>query len=252
MVIYQNDHLGTPQKMTSVSGAVVWSAKYNSFGKATIDGSSTVTNNLRFPGQYEDEETGLYYNWHRYYSNNTGRYLKNDPIWSKKGLSLYSYVLNNPTTIIDPLGLREWTIHRYGASVSAVIVSLSGQRVQFVSNCEDNIRITKTYLVIGIGLTVGLEASAWGGPNDEDQSTGYFGDTNVYEEEPDPVMGISVSGPSAGIIAYGGTLGSASLDFNSYAEVYGATSGSSLGLSLFNFEGQGYIPLGIETERCCE
>jgi hypothetical protein len=129
---------------------------------------------------------------------------------------------------------------------------LSGQRVQFISNCEDNKRIIKTYLVLGLGLTVGLEASAWGGPDSTYQSTGYFGDINVFTGEPDPITGISVSGPSAGIIMYGGTLGSASLDFSSYAEVYGATSGTSLGLSIFNFEGQGYIPLGTETESCCE
>lgn len=49
---YHNDHLGTPQKMTNISGNVVWSATYDAFGKATIDASSTITNNLRFPGQY--------------------------------------------------------------------------------------------------------------------------------------------------------------------------------------------------------
>ena len=58
---YQNDHLGTPQKLTAVNGAVVWSAKYSSFGEAEVDISSTITNNLRFPGQYFDQETGLHY-----------------------------------------------------------------------------------------------------------------------------------------------------------------------------------------------
>ena len=48
---YHNDHLGTPQKMTDISGAVVWSAKYESFGKAVVE-IATVENNLRFPGQY--------------------------------------------------------------------------------------------------------------------------------------------------------------------------------------------------------
>jgi uncharacterized protein RhaS with RHS repeats len=53
---YHNDHLGTPQKLTTISGAIVWSATYDAFGKATVEGSSTVTNNLRFPGQYFDQE----------------------------------------------------------------------------------------------------------------------------------------------------------------------------------------------------
>jgi hypothetical protein len=50
-----NDHLGTPQKLTDSNGTVVWAADYKPFGEATI------TNNLRFPGQYYDAETGLNY-----------------------------------------------------------------------------------------------------------------------------------------------------------------------------------------------
>ena len=75
---YHNDHLGTPQKMTAVNGAVVWSASYNSFGNASINASSTVSNNLRFAGQYFDQDTGLHYNWHRYYDPNVGRYLQGE------------------------------------------------------------------------------------------------------------------------------------------------------------------------------
>jgi uncharacterized protein RhaS with RHS repeats len=57
-----NDHLGTPQKMTDSSGTVVWAADYKPFGEVTIT-VSTITNNLRFPGQYYDAETGLNYNY---------------------------------------------------------------------------------------------------------------------------------------------------------------------------------------------
>ncbi len=77
---YHNDHLGTPQMMTTSSGAVVWKAKYTSFGKATVDPGSTVVNPLRFSGQYEDAETGLHYNWFRYYNSEFGRYLRIDPL----------------------------------------------------------------------------------------------------------------------------------------------------------------------------
>lgn len=104
---YHNDHLGTPQMMTTTSGAVVWSAKYTSFGKATVDPSSTIVNPLRFPGQYEDVETGLHYNLHRYYSANLGRYLKNDPIGLDGGINLYVYVSSEPVNWFDPYGLEE-------------------------------------------------------------------------------------------------------------------------------------------------
>jgi len=102
---YQNDHLGTPQKLTAINGAVVWSAKYTAFGKAEIDPTSTVTSNLRFPGQYFDEESGLHYNYFRFYDSETGRYLKVDPIGLYGGMNLYTYVSNDPINWVDVFGL---------------------------------------------------------------------------------------------------------------------------------------------------
>jgi RHS repeat-associated protein len=102
---YQNDHLGTPQKMTGVNGMVVWSANYSSFGETTVDGSSTITNNLRFPGQYYDEETGLHYNRFRYYVPNIGRYNRPDPIGQFGNLNTYIYASNSPMLNYDELGL---------------------------------------------------------------------------------------------------------------------------------------------------
>jgi RHS repeat-associated protein len=64
-----------------------------------------VTNNLRFAGQYEDIETGLYYNRLRFYDSNIGRYLKTDPICLKGGINLYSYSLEDPINRYDPFGL---------------------------------------------------------------------------------------------------------------------------------------------------
>ena len=58
------------------------------------------------PGQYWDAETGLHYNWHRYYDPSTGRYISADPIGLEgKDLNLYSYVGNDPINWIDPEGL---------------------------------------------------------------------------------------------------------------------------------------------------
>ena len=73
------DHLATPQKMTDRTGTVVWSADYNPFGAATIT-VSTITSNLRFPGQYYDAETELNYNYMRDYNPVIGRYIESDPI----------------------------------------------------------------------------------------------------------------------------------------------------------------------------
>lgn len=61
------DHLGTPLSVTDVNRRIVWSAEYEPFGAARVDedpdgDNSTLTLNLRFPGQYADAESGTYYN----------------------------------------------------------------------------------------------------------------------------------------------------------------------------------------------
>jgi len=116
---YHNDHLGTPQKMTAVNGAVVWSARYESFGKATIDAGATVENNLRFPGQYYDEETGKHYNWNRYYGPEVGRYGSEDRIGFEEGINFYGYAFSNPLIIIDSEGTATFVTSTYSTGYRA-------------------------------------------------------------------------------------------------------------------------------------
>jgi RHS repeat-associated protein len=105
-VYYHNDHIGTPHRITDKSGALVWKAEYDGFGKALINSSAAdpVTSNLRFPGQYFDEETGLHYNNRRYFDPDTGRYLTRDPIGFGGGFNQYAYAKHNPSTFTDPTG----------------------------------------------------------------------------------------------------------------------------------------------------
>ncbi len=102
---YHNDHLGTPQKITDASGAVVWEGEFKPFGEA-ISVTGIITNNLRFPGQYYDSETGLNYNYFRDYNPVIGRYIEADPIGLAGGdVNVYRYVMNNPNSNIDQDGL---------------------------------------------------------------------------------------------------------------------------------------------------
>ncbi len=101
---YHNDHLGTPQKLTDSTGAIVWTADYKPFGEATM-ALSVITNNLRFPGQYYDSETALHYNLNRDYNQNIGRYLETDPLGLMAGNNLYLYANANSIIYTDPQGL---------------------------------------------------------------------------------------------------------------------------------------------------
>jgi len=59
-----------------------------------------------YPGQYEDQETGLHYNYMRYYDFQVGRYLKVDPMGIEGGINLFAYSINNPISLFDSMGLK--------------------------------------------------------------------------------------------------------------------------------------------------
>ncbi|SKA27428.1 RHS repeat-associated core domain-containing protein, partial [Vibrio cincinnatiensis DSM 19608] len=101
--VYQCDHLGTPLRLVTPEGDVVWQAHYETWGEAKI-AIERVVNPLRFQGQYYDDETGLHYNLARYYDPRTGRFIQPDPIGLLGGLNHYQYA-PNPVMWIDPTGL---------------------------------------------------------------------------------------------------------------------------------------------------
>ena len=99
-----DDRLGTPQVASDSSQNIAWQASYDSFGQASVSG--TITQNLRFPGQYFDVESGWNHNGFRDYVPMLGRYIEPDPLGRLgSGNNLYAYVANNPTNLVDPLGL---------------------------------------------------------------------------------------------------------------------------------------------------
>ena len=121
------DHLGTPRLITDDANQPVWQWPYSAFGankptgilKATAKPKQAFTNepvllkatkpgvtfNLRFPGQYFDEESNLSYNYLRSYQAAQGRYTQGDPIGLEGGLNRFGYGEQNPISFTDALGL---------------------------------------------------------------------------------------------------------------------------------------------------
>ena len=138
-----SDHLNTPRLATNSTGQVIWRWDGEAFGATVpnedVDGDGKLTTvNLRFPGQYYDAESGLHYNWNRYYDSRIGRYITADPVSVgehvqstldnlRSGrandqppleLNPYAYVANNPLKYTDPEGLAcEYKGFDYGGWV---------------------------------------------------------------------------------------------------------------------------------------
>ena len=129
------DRMGTPQLASNGSGTTVWQTTYQPFG-TTGNVSASITQNLRFPGQYADVETGFNYNVNRDYMPNIGRYVQSDLIGLSGGMNPYGYVAGNPLGYRDPVGLF---------SISSALRTLG--------NVTD---------VLGAGLALSAEISAQG------------------------------------------------------------------------------------------
>ncbi|EPU4120050.1 RHS repeat-associated core domain-containing protein, partial [Escherichia coli] len=103
--LYHCDHRGLPLALISKEGATEWCAEYDEWGNLLNEENPHQLQQLiRLPGQQYDEESGLYYNRHRYYDPLQGRYITQDPIGLKGGWNFYQYPLN-PVQYIDSMGL---------------------------------------------------------------------------------------------------------------------------------------------------
>ncbi|HAK6167712.1 TPA: RHS repeat protein [Salmonella enterica] len=104
--LYHCDQRGLPLALVTPDNTVAWRGEYDEWGNLSgEENPEHLELVIRLPGQQYDEESGLYYNRHRYYNPGQGRYITQDPIGLKGGWNLYQYPLN-PVTGTDPLGLK--------------------------------------------------------------------------------------------------------------------------------------------------
>ncbi len=81
-------------------------------------------NSIRFPGQYLDDETGLHYNWNRYYNPAIGRYISADPIGLGGG---------NPVNGYDLKGLTRKDVMAAYNHISDNVTSISPSKIPLLS-----------------------------------------------------------------------------------------------------------------------
>ena len=105
------DQIGIPREMTDEDGNLLWFGNYTGWGR--LKEETKVTDSayqpFRLQNQYADRETGLHYNFYRYYEPNLGRFINQDPIKLKGGNNLYQFAFNTQIWI-DPKGLVAFAI----------------------------------------------------------------------------------------------------------------------------------------------
>ncbi|MCL6592296.1 MAG: hypothetical protein K6U80_20415, partial [Firmicutes bacterium] len=98
------DHLGSTVMVTDEAGKKVWDTEYTPFGKtAAVEGE--LKGNIKFTGKDFDADIGLYYYNSRWYDQETGRFISEDPVFDPNNFNNeYAYVANNPLSYVDPTG----------------------------------------------------------------------------------------------------------------------------------------------------
>jgi RHS repeat-associated protein len=139
---YHTDQIGTPTAMTDEEGKLCWAARYGAWGQleqqVVADG---IVQNLRYQGEYADEEIGIHYNTFRYYDPQLGRFINQDPLGLEGGLNAYGYA-PNPTGWIDPWGWINLNANAAQGNFGVYKIEVNGQLYKFGK--ADLSRITQT------------------------------------------------------------------------------------------------------------
>ncbi len=106
MYTFACDPRGCPESVGGSDGQAAWQATVAPWGETAVQQDNGFVQNLGMPGQYHDRETGLFYNFSRYYFPHAGSFLSPDPVGLSGGDNPYAYAAD-PVCFTDPLGLTE-------------------------------------------------------------------------------------------------------------------------------------------------
>ena len=108
--------------MTDKDGNLLWFGNYTGWGR--LKEETKVTDSayqpFRLQNQYADRETGLHYNFFRYYEPDAGRFVNQDPIGLLDGGDNFYKFAVNAQGSIDPLGLSRNRLATVGKTPSKV------------------------------------------------------------------------------------------------------------------------------------
>ncbi|WP_208790030.1 RHS repeat domain-containing protein, partial [Actinobacillus vicugnae] len=106
------DQIGIPREMTDSQGNIIWKGNYYAWGQLKPSRENhTAHQPFRLQNQYFDKETGLHYNFFRFYDPILGRFVNQDPIGLDGGENLYLFARNTQHWV-DPLGLATYMCTR--------------------------------------------------------------------------------------------------------------------------------------------
>ena len=138
-----SDYIGRPVQAYDDNGNVVWQANYDIYGNLRNLHGSRQFIPFRQLGQYEDEETGLYYNRFRYYDPKIGNYISQDPIrLAGNNPTLYGYVgdcnieldaLGLSLALPCPNGTNPW---KEGETIYSIVVPKGGMDIDMAIDID--------------------------------------------------------------------------------------------------------------------
>ena len=102
---YQTDANGSAEALTDAQGSMVWFARYRPLvGLLAQAGASAMSQPLRLPGHFADDETGMHWHGSRVYDPDSGRYAS--PYCKRAGANPYRLDAARPRRFQCPMPLE--------------------------------------------------------------------------------------------------------------------------------------------------